>query len=183
MGDFTEITIPEKINNLPPITSIFAGYEYSLFLDENGYVWSCGDNEKGQLGLGDNNNRNQAEQITTLPKIVSVFAGYAFSTFLDCEGSVWGCGNNNYGQLGDSRGTNCRNIAEKIPELPKIISISGGPAHSLFLDCEGAVWCCGYNAFGQLGLGHATNRNKVKDSWPSKNQINWRRCPIFNVCG
>jgi alpha-tubulin suppressor-like RCC1 family protein len=61
-----EIT-PEKINNLPPIISISAGSNFSLFLDANGSVWSCGYNASGQSGLGDNNkHRNIPEQITNL---------------------------------------------------------------------------------------------------------------------
>lgn len=95
-----ERRIPEKIDNLPPITSLSAGDGFSLFLDENGSVWSCGRNDHGQLGLGDTNNRNIPELIKNLPKIKSVFTlGFA-SLFLDSEGSVWSVGDNRYGQLG-----------------------------------------------------------------------------------
>ena len=79
LGDWNPRTKAEKINNLPPISSISGGCKFSLFLDENGSVWGCGYNAIGQLGLGDNNNRNQAEQITNLPKIISLFSGDCFS--------------------------------------------------------------------------------------------------------
>lgn len=29
-----------------------------MAIDENGYLWACGNNGFGQLGLGDNKNRN-----------------------------------------------------------------------------------------------------------------------------
>ena len=37
--------------------------DHSLFLDENGNVWSCGLNEQGQLGMGDYTNRKTTEKI------------------------------------------------------------------------------------------------------------------------
>eukprot|EP00486_Rosalina_sp_Unknown_P014397 CAMPEP_0201596100 /NCGR_PEP_ID=MMETSP0190_2-20130828/192890_1 /ASSEMBLY_ACC=CAM_ASM_000263 /TAXON_ID=37353 /ORGANISM="Rosalina sp." /LENGTH=184 /DNA_ID=CAMNT_0048056325 /DNA_START=1194 /DNA_END=1745 /DNA_ORIENTATION=- len=35
----------------------------------------------------------------------------------------------------------------------KIIKIATGSEHTLFLEDNGTVWCCGDNAFGQLGIG------------------------------
>lgn len=49
-------------------------------LDENGCIWSCGNNGNGQLGLGDKRIKvNQPEQITNLPKIISIICGEYFS--------------------------------------------------------------------------------------------------------
>ena len=31
--------------------------------------------------------------------------------------------------------------------------------HSLILKNDGTLWCCGQNAYGQLGLGYTNNRN------------------------
>src|SRR3990167_1836615 len=152
---------PQKINNLPPIISISAGYEFSLFVDANGSVWSCGYNGYGQLGLGDVKNRNIPEQIKNLPAIKSALAFGNSSLFLDCEGSVWICGYNHYGELGLGDTTQ-RNKAEKIQGLPAIKSMAGGYYHALFLDCEGSVWSCGYNGHGGLGLGDTTQRNKAE---------------------
>ena len=67
--------------------------------------------------------------------------------------------NNAYGQLGDN---NDRNVPEQIKNLPKIISTLAVGESSMFLDCEGSVWSCGYNAHGNLGLGDTTHRNIAK---------------------
>src|SRR3990167_3290528 len=157
----TNILTPQKINNLPPIISVSAGYCFSLLFDANGSVWSCGYNGNGQLGLGDQKHRNVPKQITNLPKVSSAIALNYSSMFLDCEGSVWACGWNQYGQLGLGD-TTSRNKAEKIEGLPAINSITGGYYHALFLDCEGSVWSCGYNGQGNLGLGDTTNRDSPK---------------------
>src|SRR3990167_7135746 len=138
-----------------------SGRTHSLYVDPSGSVWSCGYNQNGRLGLGDENNRNIPEQITNLPKIVSAIAlGYS-SIFLDCEGSVWTCGDNAQGQLGLGHTTHMH-APQKIEELPEIKAIAGGYNHSLFLDCEGSVWACGNNSRGSLGLGDTTNKNRAK---------------------
>src|SRR3990167_8051692 len=162
LGHTTDKLTPDKINNLPPIISVSAGYHFSLFVDANGRVWSCGDNEHGQLGLGDRRLRSIPEQIQYMPKITSAIAVGRSSIFLDWRGSVWTCGWGFYGQLGLNDDITCKTKAEKIPGLPKIKSIAGGWSHSLFLDCKGSVWSCGYNAEGCLGLGDTENRKKAE---------------------
>src|SRR3990167_8729980 len=153
-----QITKVEKINNLPPIISIYAGQWFSLFLDETGSVWSCGNNSDGRLGVEGAGNKNLAEKIPNLPDIISVLAVGGSSFFLDSKGSVWCCGSNSNGQLGLGDNT-ARSKTTKIEALPKIASIAGGYYHSLFLDEEGSVWSCGYNGGGgALGLGDSTNR-------------------------
>src|SRR3990167_2764860 len=158
LGHKKNILTPQKINDLPPIISVSAGWQFSLFVDANGSVWSCGYNAQGRLGLGDENNRNVPEQITNLPKIISAIALGQSSLFLDCEGSVWVCGWNTNGQLGLGD-TGDRNKPEKIQGLPAIQAIAGGYQHSLFLDCKGSVWACGVNKQGNLGLDDTRDRN------------------------
>ena len=93
LGHYTNRHTPEKINNLPPIISISAGNQFSLFFDANGSVWSCGYNPYGQFGLGDVKHRRIPEQIKNLPKITSALA-LGGSLFLDFETSFWSCGYN-----------------------------------------------------------------------------------------
>src|SRR3990167_4482168 len=130
-----------------------SGSHHSLFLDPLGTVWSCGNNENGRLGLGDEKHRYVPEPIINLPKIISAIALGGSSIFLDCEGSVWACGYNKNGELGlgDTRN---RHMAEKIGGLPKIKLITGGWHWSMLMDEAGNVWVCGGNQKGELGLGH-----------------------------
>src|SRR3990167_4047425 len=145
------------------LQSFSAGYHFSLFIDANGSVWSCGYNSNGQLGLGDVNHRNIPEQIKNLPTIGSAYALGQSSMFLDCEGSIWSCGDNRYGGLGLGDTTQ-RNKAEKIGGIPAIKSMAGGVYFSMFVDQQGNVWVCGENQNGELGLGHTTQINS-----PQKN--------------
>ena len=151
--------VPTLIQNLPIILSIAAGYCHSLFLDENGFVWSCGLNENGQLGTGETNNVFFARKIPNLHHIKSVYAGGGFSLFLDANGSLWVCGSNECCQSG-SRFNVQKITPEKMPNFPTILSISTGFCHSLFLDTRGIVWGTGFNGNGELGLGDLDNREQ-----------------------
>ena len=42
-----------------------------------------------------------------------------------------------------------------------IIQISTGYYHTLCLDINGKIWCCGNNDYGQLGLGHFRTNSKM----------------------
>lgn len=140
-------------------TTISAGENHTLVVDQEGRVWSFGDNEDGQLGLGDNNEHIRPTRIKGLSGIISVSAGANYSLALDREGRVWSFGYNGYGQLGLGDTIN-RNIPTLIKELPFIVSISTGARHNLLLDQDGNVWSFGANSYGQLGLGNNLHQNK-----------------------
>lgn len=143
---------PVQVFSFPQITAISAGMSHSLFLKSDGSVWSCGQNENGQLGLGDFENRGIPFKITSLTGSVSAIeAGTANSLFLKNDGTVLGCGHsygNEYGSL-------------YITEKPLVINIPGGNvteiatgySHCLFLKNDGTIWGFGYNNSGQLGIG------------------------------
>ncbi|MCI8621412.1 MAG: hypothetical protein HFJ50_06840 [Clostridia bacterium] len=53
--------VPEGAEIVPDVE---AGDEFNIALRANGEIWSFGKNSNGELGLGDNENRNYPEQIT-----------------------------------------------------------------------------------------------------------------------
>ena len=53
-----ENKIPKKISQLSGIVSVAGSDEFSIYLDQEGNVFTCGNNNYGQLGLGDTNQRN-----------------------------------------------------------------------------------------------------------------------------
>ena len=138
-----------------------SGYWHSLFLDSLGSVWSCGNNQYGDLALGHIKNEITPQKVKNLPRIISVSAGWAFSLFVDENGDAWGCGYNGDGQLG-LEDKNHRNLPEKVTNLRNIISVITLGESSIFLDCEGSVWGCGHNGYGELGLGDTKHRNKAE---------------------
>src|SRR3990167_2822048 len=65
LGDKTDRNIPEKVNNVPKICSLSPGCtsRHNVAVDCEGSVWSCGNNQNGQLGVGDCNSRLHFEKV------------------------------------------------------------------------------------------------------------------------
>jgi alpha-tubulin suppressor-like RCC1 family protein len=142
-------------SNIVAISS--AGYGHSLFLDNVGKVYSCGDNTFGQLGRTgiSISSRSIPLQITEnigTSNIIAISAG-AHSLFLDNFGKVYGCGDNSSGELGHGNTKNDYDLPTLIDALAdsNIVAISAGSMFSLFLDAYGKVYSCGHNFYGQLG--------------------------------
>ena len=86
------------------IKSICCGDSHTIILKNDGTLWGCGNNNYGQLGLGDKNNRNIFTKITN--DIELIYCGNNYTLILKNDGTLWGCGQNNYGQLGLGDTTN-----------------------------------------------------------------------------
>ena len=133
---------------------------FSVFLDEDGSVWTSGFNGYGQLGLGHFEYTLTPKKIENIPKMSSISAGYYHTLLLDENGEVWTCGYNTYGQLGRSTEREMTEEVVKMPSPVKFKAVSAGNFHSMFLDVEGRVWGCGHNHNASLALPH-TNTPKV----------------------
>ena len=125
-----KISTPHHLDSLPPILSISAGYSYSLFADENGSAWSCGDNSYGQLGLGDKQWRNLPTKVPKLSRVSGIVASKHHSFFIEDDGSVWACGSNQTGQLSFHNSlvqhvltSACKKKVKKISHLKLTISL------------------------------------------------------------
>jgi alpha-tubulin suppressor-like RCC1 family protein len=62
-------------------------------------------------------------------------------------------GNAIYGQVGTGTWTALPNSPALVEELPEVVDIETGSAHTCAITSEGAAWCWGSNAYGQLGTG------------------------------
>jgi len=149
-----------KINintDLSNIIQVSAGYSHSLFLKNDGTVYACGYNLRGELGNGTTTTSLYAILITSLTNIIQFSAGYYHSLFVKNDGTVLSCGLNNYGQLGDNT-TNPRSVPVNVIDLTNIIQVSAGFSQSIFLKTDGTVYACGYNNYRQLGDGTSNDK-------------------------
>ncbi|WP_373232375.1 RCC1 domain-containing protein [Cohnella sp.] len=83
---------PQKIEGLPIITEISAGFRHSIALDSDGDVWVWGNNIAGQLGTGDRADQRKPTQISLPDKVSSVTAGHRFSLVTLENEKVYGWG-------------------------------------------------------------------------------------------
>ena len=75
---------------------VACGASHVLAVDAQGALFAWGDNQFGQLGLGDRRNRAEPVRVGALKKthIVDIAAGDGFSAALDDHGVVWTMGLN-----------------------------------------------------------------------------------------
>jgi alpha-tubulin suppressor-like RCC1 family protein len=159
-----QLSHPTRIDLSHPALAIAAGSFHSLVLllpiaSSSSQVLSFGDNDCGQLGLGDTQRRYLPKSIPNLPgTIVSLSAGKEHSLFLTSQGQVYHCGYN-WDETSESEGCQYLTILTLVSSpygtggdkavlysssLTKpIIALSAGGYHSLFLDLEGQVFKMG----------------------------------------
>lgn len=149
---------PSIINKDVDWKQVSCGGYHSLGLKTNNTLWSWGNNNYGQLGVGDLDTRTSPSQSGTSGIWRYVCSGLLHSVGLQLNGTIWTWGENSYGQLGLG---NFGNISS-----PNIIGVeldwkfvSGSGFHTMAIKNNGTLWAWGRNDSGQLGLGDTTNRN------------------------
>ena len=169
-GDNTSRNVPVAVTGGvltdKTVTHITAGGSHTCALISDGTVTCWGFNGAGQLGTGDNTNRNVPVAVTggvlTNKTVTDITAGGAHTCALISDGTVTCWGNNYSGQLGDGS-----NTASNVPVAvtlgvlagKTVTQITAGYLHTCALISDGTVTCWGYNGDGQLGDGSNTNRN------------------------
>lgn len=141
------------------------GADHVLALSSEGHVYSWGNGQQSQLGrrVMERRRLNGLEpERLGLRNIVHVAAGQYHSFAIDKDGVVYGWGLNTFHQIG----LNGRDEDEEMIMRPqiveglkpsnhngaKVVQISGGEHHSLFLFDNGELWGCGRCDANELGL-------------------------------
>lgn len=121
-------------------------------------VFGLGSNRFGELGIGDES-LFQTNVPIPLPKFIGTIqsgsAGFQFSLLLTDNHDVFSFGFSSRGQLGLNTSSFGVFLPQKInPSIfqDKIIQITAGNSHTIFLSEKGFVYVVGSNAYNQLGL-------------------------------
>ncbi|MGL4608019.1 MAG: RCC1 domain-containing protein [Eubacteriaceae bacterium] len=175
------VRIPYFVDNNINVVSISGGYHHFLALDDQGVVYSWGNNLDQQVGVigydaESGTGKNSPQIVQGLPKITKIIAnnGYlndGFSLGLDENGNPWVWGDNGYGQHGQGNitGTSAYQVVpHQIDFASKgvsILDISAGWGHIIASDNHGDVWTWGWGYHGALGdgttLGNVTTPKKM----------------------
>lgn len=140
------------------ITAIAAGSSYTVLLDENGNVWTVGNNRYGDLGRETNDVSSSVFgkadlQGATAAKFI---AAGGTTIVIDTDGNVRTSGINGHGQLGRDTGSESSDwkllaVTEGIDGAEIIAAATGaGAYHSVLLDKNGVIRTCGANQRDQL---------------------------------
>jgi alpha-tubulin suppressor-like RCC1 family protein len=144
------------IPDLSDIIQISSGYFSSLFLNSSGQVYSCGNNNYGELGRNVTIGSQVVTNLGLIPdlfNITEISAGYFYSLFLNSFKQVYNCGNNQLGQLGRiiADGSATESNLGLVSTLFNITQIFAGIINSLFLNSSGQIYNCGWNSTNSLG--------------------------------
>lgn len=132
---------------------ISAGLDFNLMIDRDGFLWSWGQNDQGQLGTGNTKVVPQPTQIAKYYTWDFAVAGLHHSAAIRDNGSLYLWGANNYGQIGNGKKTDVY-LPLLIGSPYKWKSVAVGNQHTVaIMESDGSIWAWGFNHVGQLGIG------------------------------
>ncbi|KAF7797412.1 hypothetical protein EIP86_008607 [Pleurotus ostreatoroseus] len=166
------LKLANKPGDVEKVSSVVAGNNHLVVLTTHGDVYAWGAGEQGQLGRKVMERRKiratKPDKKIVLGsrtrRAVAIGAGNYTSFAVDERGTLWGWGLNNMGQAGtghadpalDSEVVFPKKViglsTDELGDDDKVVQISGGEHHTLFLTSSGKVYACGRSDGGQLGL-------------------------------
>ncbi|MGQ4834712.1 MAG: RCC1 domain-containing protein [Candidatus Asgardarchaeia archaeon] len=144
------------------------GQVFYMAIKLDGTLWAVGDNDYGQLGLGDENHRDELTQVGTDDTWQIVICGGYHTAAIKSDGTLWTTGYNGHGQLGLGDIDNRNEFTQVSSDEWKIIAC--GRYHTMAIKTDKTLWAAGYNYYGQLGLGDTNHREEftqvgTDDTW------------------
>lgn len=140
------------------VVAVACGFYHTAAIVSDGTLWTFGDNNRGQLGLGNNTDYNTPQQVS-LSNVIAVACGGSHTTTILSDESLWAFGYNVQGQLGLENNINY-NTPQQVKSLSNVILVACGFYYTAIILSDGSLWTFGDNSRGQLGLGNNINYNK-----------------------
>ncbi|MFH1226382.1 MAG: fibronectin type III domain-containing protein [Planctomycetota bacterium] len=151
---------PNQVGSATDWTSVSAGASHVLAINSSGQLWSWGQNNYGQLGLGGaipGTNMSAPTRVGLGTNWASASAGAFHSIGVFNDGSIYGFGYNGSGGLGNALGDQSTPLFIITP-AGGVKSLGTGWNHTAYVDGNGQLWVTGDNSYGQLGLGDNMNK-------------------------
>lgn len=137
-----------------PVSHISCGMDHSLFLTQDGKVYSCGWGADGQTGHGHYDKTEIPREVlgdlqgVKVKKVVT----FADMNLAVCdEGCIYGWGNSEYYQLNSVTDDTQVHTPKRLPfeNVGKIIDAAAGGTICCLLNEDGEVWVWGYGILGK----------------------------------
>ena len=169
LGDSTTTNKSSPVFIKADIATVGAGGNYAHFIDTDGKLWSVGQNNIGQLGIGTSlDNRSSPVQVGSATDWYSVSANTEHSLAIKeytTGGKLFAFGNNTFGRLGLGDTTE-RSSPVQVGANTDWLMASAGGLSSFAIRYKagsnfeiGSLWAWGSDNFGRLGIGNLGNRS------------------------
>lgn len=159
MTDGGLVSTPQSVVAIKDAVRIAAGKLHTCIVHKTGSVSCWGENQDGQLGNGQSNNRRPLPvDVVGVGDASAVACGSNFSCALVGDGGVSCWGNGLGGQLGTGT-PRLQPMPAPVSGLTDAVTISAGESHACAVKANGTVVCWGDNVNGQLGTGDKMQRN------------------------
>jgi uncharacterized repeat protein (TIGR01451 family) len=164
--DFNDRLTPTAVGGLTGVVSIAAAGKRSIFLKDDGTVWSSGDISNVSAGGTIASVSAVPLQMAGIADVVAIAAGGDDTTgvnvdaimLLKYDGTVYMAGYNNFGQLGIGS-FSTKFLATQVPGITTAIAAAVGREHSHVVLDDGTSRAWGNNCNGQLGNGSQGTAN------------------------
>ena len=164
LGNITEYSSPKQVGALTNWSKVATkGNTFSLATKTDGTLWSWGQNDSGQLGLGNLTNYSSPKQVGSLTNWANIASEESnpFSLATKTDGTLWSWGANVFGQLGLGNAVD-RSSPNQVGALTSWLNVATCYGSSIATKTDGTLWSWGYNFFGSLGLGNTTTYSSPK---------------------
>jgi len=169
LDHFNDEHMPRFIQQLcgQEITDLACGDQFAwAYSQTTGEVYSCGENFKGQLGLGHNENMKLPRRVDHMcgRGVTMIDCGMQFVYILAAAMEVYVVGSNFFGKLGIGKNGGWENIPRHCQFFSglAIVQVACGSSFAWLLAKSGGVYSVGGNLNGELGLGTKYNEDRPK---------------------
>jgi alpha-tubulin suppressor-like RCC1 family protein len=128
-------------------------------------LWAWGNNNSGQLGLGNTAPRSSPVQVGSLTNWKQVSGGQYSTAAIKTDGTLWTWGNNNNGGGLGTNNTTSYSSPVQVGSLTNWKQVSVGSdgittsGHTAAIKTDGTLWSWGVNSSGQLGTNDIVHRS------------------------
>lgn len=156
-----------------------SGEQHSLLIDQKGSVYTFGNNDRGQLCLGDTDARYVPNQVKLNEPAIAAAIGEDFTLILLEDGSVVGCGSNEKGELGLGNDVKSVDKPSNGNGLKGIVDLHSGLNYALFQAGGGEVYSTGSNIYAQQCVD--TNGEPITTPAVSFTILDWNTAPFASL--
>lgn len=145
----TQLCAVDKCVDAEPITTLDTSFNHTCIV-RGGQLFCWGKNEAGQLGTGDEQDRNRPARVGNFNDWLAVSAGEHATCALRAPGRLYCFGDGAAGALGLGD-TSSRNLPVAVEDLGVVQSIACGGNNCCAIDQQGMLFCWGDNLEGKVG--------------------------------